>query len=191
MRSEAGFTLIEILVGGVISTVLAGGMLSLFYLVTDNIKESTANSRLLRIQTVAEDQLRRTVRRAYAVKVTQTELSRVSGRVDVSSIAAEDPNTYTGLKVIWLYEAEPDALIGAYRITFGNSIDTLLELRNGVFAPMHIGSDTVWINGTNSSFSILPNRRGVSFDLRYGIQENGNSYVAPVLIDSVLCRGKI
>ena len=182
MRTEAGFTLIEILAGGVISTVLAGAMLSLFYLVTGNIKDSTANSRLQRIQTVAEDQIRRIARRAYGAKTSSAEVG------DIAIIAANDGNAYTGLKEIWLYETDPgEALIGAYKV----SPDALLELVNGVFVPMRIGSDTVWLDGANSTFSIFPNRAGVAFDMRYKIQENGNTYAAPALIDSILCRGKI
>jgi type II secretory pathway pseudopilin PulG len=180
MKTEAGFTLIEILAGGIISTVLAGAMLALFYMVTANIKESEANSRLLRIQTVAQDQLRRTVRSAYGAKLTGEAGSIVD-------IAGGDPITYTDRKEIWLYETNPEGLIGAYKISPGPSVDTLKELSNGDFIPMRIGSDTVILDGGSSSFSLFPNRRGVGFDMRYLIRENGNTYSATQLTDSVLC----
>lgn len=189
MRKEAGFTLIEILAGGVISTVLAGAMLSLFYLVTGNIKDSAANSRLLRIQTVAEDQLRRTVRRAYGAKLL-TEIGTPPPAGEITIIAPNDANAHPNQKEIWLYE-DPDALIGAYRITFGHAVDTLLEWVGGNFIPMHIGSDTVFLDGGISSFSIFPYRLGVAFNIGYQIQENGKSYAAPTLNDSVLCRGRL
>jgi type II secretory pathway pseudopilin PulG len=181
MRAEAGFTLIEALVGGIISTVLAGAMLSLFYLVTGNVKESAANSRLLRIQTVAQDQLRRNVRKSYGAKRTETEVG------GIASIAASDNVAYVGQKEVWLYETDPDGLVGAYKI----SGDTLLERANAVFSPMLVGSDTVWLDGANSSFSLFPNRRGIAFDLRYRIHENGKTYSAPPLIDSILCRAQL
>jgi type II secretory pathway pseudopilin PulG len=185
MKAQVGFTLVEILAGGVISTILAGAMLSLFYLVTGNIKENAANARLLRIQTVAEDQLRRTGRKAYGAKrPAETDL--------ITTLANNDGNAYTNLKEIGLFE-DPDALIGAYKISQNGSRDTLLEwsFATGSYIPMIIGSDTVWLDGPNSSFSIFPNRRGIAFDLRYRIQENGNMYSAASLRDSVLCRGNL
>jgi len=192
MRTKAGFTLVEILAGGVISTVLAGAMLSLFYLVTGNIKDSAANSRLLRTQTVAEDQLRRAARKAYGVKLSQAEVSKGHGGLgDIATIAADDPVAYTALTEIWLYQADPDGLIGAYKVSAGSSQDTLKEWVNGAFTPMRIGSDTVLLTRAGSSFSVFPNRRGIAFDMRYRIQENGNSYAAPVLVDSVLCRAQL
>jgi type II secretory pathway pseudopilin PulG len=157
MRTEAGFTLIEALAGGIISTVLAGAMLSLFYLVTGNIKDSAANTRLLRIQTVAGDQIRRIVRRAYGPMLT-TDAGSISTIVD--------PNPHPGLQEVWLYE-DPDAEIGAYKI----SGDNLLERVNGVYTPMRIGSDTVWLDGPNSSFTVLPNRLGVAFFFGVGVQK--------------------
>jgi type II secretory pathway pseudopilin PulG len=188
MRTEAGFTLIEILSGGIISTVLAGAMLSLFYMVTGNIKESAANSRLLRIETGAQDQLRRTVRSAYGAKRSPGEPGG-----GIASIAANDANAYSGLSEIWLYEESPDALIGAYQVSVGQGVlaDTLMEWSGGAFIPMRIGSDTVFLDHGTSSFSLFPNRRGVGFDLRYRILENGNTYSTSSLMDSVLCRAQL
>lgn len=179
MRTETGFTLIEVLAGGVISTVLAGAMLSLFYMVTGNVKESAANSRLLRIQTVAEDQIRRDARKAFGAKLSSSE----PGLIDV---VANDGNAYSGLKEIWLIEATPDALVGAYWIHG----DTLKEWKNGGFVPMIIGPDTVHLDGANSSFSVFPNRQGVGLDLRYKVNEKGILYTAPPFIDSILCRAQ-
>lgn len=177
-KVQAGFTLVEVLTGGVISTVLAGTILSMVHMVSGNLRESAANTRLERLQAVANEQIRTATRQAYGAKLFQAEAG------NIQDIAATDNAAHANLSEIWLI-ADDGILHWAYQI----SGDYLMERRNGAWIKMTVGPDTVMLDGANSRFGVFPNRRGIVADLRYRINENGTTYSYPPLLDSLLCRG--
>lgn len=181
MIGQKGFTLVEALTGGIISTVLAGTMISMIHMVGSNLKESAANTRLERLQTVASEQIRSATRQAFGAKLSGTEPGTIQS---LSSSAGGDAAAHTNLTEVWLITDE-----GIQHWAYQISGDYLMERRGGAWVKMTVGEDTVKLDGANSRFAVFPYRKGIVADLRYKIVENGSTYAYPPLPDSILCRG--
>src|SRR3954471_22518948 len=68
MNSQAGFTLIEALITGVLSTIVAGGILSALYMTNTQIQDGSAALRLSQLQSVVSDQIHRSARLSAGAK---------------------------------------------------------------------------------------------------------------------------
>jgi Tfp pilus assembly protein PilW len=55
MKPQAGFTLIEVLTTGMISTIVGSALLSVFYMCNAHIRAGGAALRLVQMQTIASE----------------------------------------------------------------------------------------------------------------------------------------
>ena len=180
MKSQSGFTLVEVVVASVLSTVIAAAVMSSLYMTNTQISEGSASQRLTQTQIVVSEQIKQKARIAYGVK-----RAVVDGPGPLSAAALSNP-LITGLGEVFFCNPAGDTLAG-YRIALG----VLYEWKGGTgdgFFPFLIGSDSVSVNMANSEFRILPRRRGVIIKLNYQRTESGTTYSFPTIQETVICR---
>lgn len=181
MRSESGYSLVEVLTAGAISVVVGTAIISVLQMSNTQILDGSANFRLVQLQNIASTQIRMETRRAFGVK---RDIALDPGGAFVSPAAFPGA---TGLSEVRL--CNPDGSMRAgYRILPNN--DSLYEWRAGAWIPFRVGSFALRINPDpdSSNFSILPRRRGIVFNLRYRFVQGGKTYPFPPISETVLCR---
>jgi type II secretory pathway pseudopilin PulG len=176
MSNESGFTLIETLAAGLVSTIVAGALLTVLYMSTNQIKEGSANVRYIRLQSAVSEEIRANARKSKTMKRT-SELGTAS-----SSLSAAE---WPGLKEIWLFNNDGDTL-AAYQVKADSP--HLHEWKAGSFQVFQVGSETVDINYANTEFGILPNRQGMTFRIAHRRAGIPDEY--PNRPDTVLKRNR-
>ncbi len=167
MNSSTGFTLVEVLVTGLLASILAGAIISSLYMTNLQTKEGIGTERLIQISVAATEEIRRKVRRA-------------------TTLVQYLPPSHSG--IILLDSA--GLAIGGF--TYQSAI--LQELIPGTgWRPMMIGNDTVRVfNDTAlSNFFVSPTGIGLSFRLRFQLSEFGKTFYFPAIQDQVQCRGNL
>lgn len=184
MKSQSGFTLIEVMASGILSTVIAGAILSILHLTNDQIKDGTSYLRLEERQGIAAEQIRKTARHAKGVMKSWEDLAQVtanpaaqpSGHLSEIRFFNDDNCFTTGYKIESGYLWEADAKgcnILAYR-------------------PFTIGADTVFVDPDPavSYFEFLHNRGAIISHLRVILRVDTTTYVRPNDSEFVLCRNR-
>jgi type II secretory pathway pseudopilin PulG len=184
MNSQSGFTLIEALATGLISTIVAGAILSLLHMSNAQINDGTINLRLARLQGVASDQIRSSTRIAAGVKTAAEDTITDFDHMPVMT-AVSSP-----LKEVRLCQ-QNGLPFARYRIVDGTPQDYLEEWKETPvkgYHPFMVGGDTVFVDYANSFFRILPDRRGITFAVQHTRAEDGKSYTFPRIEEVALIR---
>lgn len=173
MRNEAGFTLVETVVTGVISAVLAGSVLSMLYLVNAQVKESLAMARLSMHYDVVSEAFHRAAR----------EATTVAGNSETPPLTLLS-TPFTGLGSMRFYSE--DNITGGFWI--GND-GILKEWKDGAFRTFMIGADSVY--SPDFHFAIQTNRASISFRMNLSLTEGGKTYVLTNPREYVKCRNNL
>jgi type II secretory pathway pseudopilin PulG len=175
MSRQSGFTLVEALTASVISTVVAGAILTVLFMTTNQVRDGSALSRLTQQQTVVSEQIRTSARKAWFVKKTTAEgmpiLSTEPADAGRHEVAFADSN---------------GTVFAAYFLDPAKTY--LQEWIGGAYVPFKVGEDTVFVDYPTSSFGILSQRKGVTFQLGYNRTFGGKNYTFPLLTETVYCR---
>jgi type II secretory pathway pseudopilin PulG len=164
MKARTGFTLIEVLIAGVISSVMGIAVLSTFYMTTAQIKEGTSYQKMSLIQTTVTAELERLGRSGYTVQ-TENESGVFE---DALTGGLHDSFEKIGKKHVYFCDHDGNPYAG-YRI----SGDVLLEWKGNdasgwpIMEPLVIGGIAVHVNPANSGFDVLKERVGIRYALQF------------------------
>jgi type II secretory pathway pseudopilin PulG len=179
MRRQSGFTLIEALTTGAISSIVGLALLSVLYMTNGQIKEGTATLRLARLQNVATEQIHRSARQAMAVWQ--------QGTTPTANFAFNQ-NLSPEMSGVIFCDPTGDTLAG-----YSVSGDLLKELdtASGTWIPFEVAGDTVTVDEDSSYFKILNNRHGMVSRIRYTLVDGDSLYAFPPIADTIRCRNTI
>ncbi len=183
MLSQKGFTLVEIMAAGVVSTIVAGALLSVLSITNSLIKESASNQRLGQIQTAVSEQLRNDARIAFGPKASEVE-----DRSAPFDVNPDDDPIASNLQGIYFCDRDGDCFSG-YRINKQNLTLEEWHREIGGYNPFKVGEDTVHVDTANSRFAVLAGRKGVTFQIACRIHTD-KDYTFPSIEETVLCRNK-
>ncbi len=183
MSFQNGFTLIEVLTASLISTIVAGALLSVLSMTNNHIKDGAAHLRTGQMQTVVSDQLHTNAHAACGVKSTGESL------IDPFTTPTYDLGVASAKEIVFCTKA--GLPIARYKI---NSVANYLEewrtdpLGAGPvgYYPFQVGNDTAFLNGALSEFNLQPGRRGFTATLLF--QSRDRSYTFPHIVETILCR---
>lgn len=174
MKRQAGFTLIEAMVAGVISTILAGSILSVLYMCNDRIKESMAMAKLTMMYDVVSEAFHRAAR----------EASTIGGNTETPPLSTLSA-PFTGLGRITFYDSS-GAATGGFAI-LGDGY--LREWKSGSFQTFKIGVDSIYV--PDFHFSILTDRNAARFRLTFSMTSGGKTYVLTNPRETAQCRNNM
>jgi type II secretory pathway pseudopilin PulG len=180
MREQNGFTLIEALTTSALAGIVGFALLTVLYMTNGQIKDGTSTLRLGRLQTVATEQIHRSVRQAGGV-----------WQLDVTPTLIDTNFTYPGSPTlprilgVLLCAPSGDTLAG-YSV-IGDSLRELDTL-SGTWKPFKVAGEAVTVDEDNSYFGILKNRRGVVSRIQYTLDDGDSVYTFPPLADTIRCR---
>jgi type II secretory pathway pseudopilin PulG len=188
MTAQSGFTLIEALATGIISTVLAGAILSLMHLTNDQVKDGAAQIRMEERQRIASEQIRKSAHEAYGAMIASEDSSTVYREDSIFSkryapLTANLPEIRFFDNNYWLssgYKLGPNYLMegtsaGRYNLTY---------------KAFTIGDDTVFLDSSRSYFRILQGRQGIIANLRLIHKPGVPTDSLPNDSDVVLCLNR-
>jgi len=184
MNSERGFTLIEAMASGILSAVIAGGILSVAFMTRDQVNEGSAYEKLKSVRSAVSEQIRASARIAYGAMKSDEDASTVN-----TPLGLANP-VFANLSEIRFYDRD-------FFLVKGYRLDTRYLLEGYpvpgapntlAYKPFLIGEDTVIIDPVNSRFTILSNRQGITSNLKLKLNVGGVDYVRPSDSEFVLCR---
>jgi type II secretory pathway pseudopilin PulG len=167
MKSASGFTLVEVLVTGLLASILAGAIISALYMTNSQTKEGIGTEKAIQISAVVSEEIRRKVRNA-------------------TSLVQIDPLANMG---VFLKNSVGDTIGGFQRVQF-----ILQEYKPiSKWEDMQIGATPVQVfpDPTLSNFIVSPSGTALSFRLRYQISDYGQTFYFPAIPDQVQCRGNL
>ena len=172
---QRGFTLVETLMTLILVLVTAGIILSIFYMSTSEIRESSANMRMEKLYDIASYNIGWNVRKARAVLSTSASFS------NVNSITANDSTDG-----IYTYD-EGGNITAGFRIN-----GSILQERDstGSWVPFVSGDDTVRVS-SDSRFSVESGGQGMTVHLILERTVNGTTYTIASRGDRFRCRNSL
>jgi type II secretory pathway pseudopilin PulG len=181
MLRQSGFTLIESLTAGLISTIVAGALLTMLTVTNREIKAGTTHLLVGQMQSVVSDQFHISAHRACGVRTAGEPLDGSyftdAARYD---IPVGDTNEI-------IFCDKNGSRLTSYRINRAFNYLEEWDVGSHAYIPFKVGEDTVLINGANSAFRLLsPRRRRLTVNL--AIRNSDESFTFPTLIDTILCR---
>lgn len=189
MSTQAGFTLVEALASGILSTVIAGAILSLMHLTNDQVKQGAVQIRLAESQGIAVEQFRKSIREAYGAMMSGEDSTLVAGQDNANVV---NPLT-VALPEVKLFD-ENKWITGGYKLgpTYLMEGFPLPDIHHQLlsYKAFTIGDDTVYIDSARSYFRILQGRKGVIANLRYIHQPGAVTDSLPQDSVFVLCRNR-
>jgi type II secretory pathway pseudopilin PulG len=177
VNSQQGFTLIEALAGGILSTIVAGAILSALNMTTRQIKESSSNLSLGQIQTVVSEQIRSDARKSFGAKGPG---ENPTAQFDTP----EDDPALTNQNGIVFCDSNGQPFA---RYQINTSTGNLEEWIDGSYVPFKVGSQTAQLDAANSSFGVLAKRQGITFKLVCRVLTD-KYYTFPAIQETVLGR---
>jgi prepilin-type N-terminal cleavage/methylation domain-containing protein len=177
MRSQSGFTLIEVIAASAISSFVGIALLSVLYMANGQIKEGSATVKLTHLQIVASEQIHQSARKAAGVRLQSESPSVIAG-------AAGYPGANSVKHVLFCDPA--GAILSGYFLNAG----TLLEwdLATSGWVPFRIAGTLVEVDDATSFFDLLPNRHGITARIAYRLSAGATPYAFPTLAETVRCR---
>lgn len=175
MKTQSGFTLIEALVTGVLSTIVAGTLVTVLGMVNLQLNTGIAENRLGRIQTVVSEQIRASVRKSWGILQSGDVIDASHHYPDLHVIAS------TREIILTYKDGNPMA-----KYLIGND-GKLWEWHDGDpgdYYPFMIGTDIVYVDPAQSDFSIADGRKSMTFKLAYVLQ----SKILPNIPEAIQCR---
>lgn len=169
MKGQAGFTLVEALTAGVISTVLAGALLSILYMCNDQIEESLERQDAVALYTAVADHFRAVASRAAKVRSTD----EAGGGFDLPVPAHPGDVHYEDV----VFFDAADAAIGGFRIQDNGVTNELMEWSPGVgWVPYTVAGTPIEMDEFQApGFSISPGRRSATFKFNLRFTKNGKT----------------
>jgi type II secretory pathway pseudopilin PulG len=183
LKWQSGFTLIEALAAGLISTIVAGALLTVLSMTNAQIRDGAIRLKTGQMHTVVSDQLRTSAYNAYGVKAAGEDLT---DPLTLPVYAGGVANTQT---IIFCNKA--GIPFARYNInTVSNYLEEWLEaiplVRPAGYYPFKVGVDTAFLNGAASSFTLDPGRIGFSLNLLF--TSPYSTYTFPNIIEAIRCR---
>lgn len=178
MNAQGGFTLIEAMSAGLISSILAGALISVISISNREIKENAITLRLSRIQSAVSDQFRTNARASFLA------IQYGEDPVAVSLLPKDDPES-PPLKQIIFCDRNPSPS-ARYKMDSTNYLEEY-DFDNATFVPFTVGEDTVFVDTAKSDFKILAGRAGVTYKIVCQLHLD-QIYTFPVIEDTVLRR---
>lgn len=165
MKTQSGFTLIEVIAAAVISTFIAGATISVLYFTNNRIKSSLINSRLSDLRIVISEQIRESARIANFAALPLEPLTGLDN--DAGYLGSEL------VKEIHLYGYH-GVKLSAYKIDGGY----LWEGKPGAggewdYSKFRVGEEYAAVDHDNSNLRILAKRIGIQFSLQLRNEADG------------------
>jgi hypothetical protein len=178
---QSGFTLIEAMVTGVLSVMIAGVVLALLRTNNAHLADGLARSRLLELHDALTAEIGRLGRQAWIVKVDGDPL----GLAPFDTTAAVPPDR----KSVVFCNRAGDSL-GGFRILEEGGLEELVIDPESpparLWKPLSFGPETVRLDAEASGFDVLTRRRGITYVLSMQSAE-GEVSLQPVS-ETVLTR---
>ncbi|HLP42262.1 MAG TPA: prepilin-type N-terminal cleavage/methylation domain-containing protein [Fibrobacteria bacterium] len=175
MRRQDGFTLVEALMAGALSTVLGGAILTVLYLCNDMMEESLAKAKLAAQFEVVAETIHRMAREAYTVSGNGENFS--------------DPSTplkFWNLGWINFYRRD-STLIGGIGM---NSPDPYLWERAGTdMRRFYIAGNPISVHYFHAT--ILEGRTAATFRITLELTQGGKTYTLTSPREMALCRNNL
>jgi hypothetical protein len=174
-----GFTLLEVMLTGLIAAVLAGSILPMLYMGNEQIRDIIVYSRMSQQQQIISESIRRAAREAYIVMGD-----------GVAPPGAALPNGQSGFERLTFYTRLPDGI--SYQIIGGirsRAPGNWLEEWDGTWKTLRIGNDSISLVNPRD-FAISPYRRAASYDIDITQTAHGKTYVLNSPREYVLCHNK-
>jgi type II secretory pathway pseudopilin PulG len=182
MRGQGGFTLIEAMVTGILSTMVAAVALALLKMSSDQVKEGSATLSLAATYSAVSEAIHRAGRNAVVVKTAGDPPGSPPGTVlGADTVTAESNN----IREVVFCNGLGDSL-GGFRIVSGTLHELAGPLHGRSWIPMVVGPDPVRLDDNASNFDLKANRAGIHFYLRL-VTAAGDTL--PPVKETVLCRG--
>lgn len=175
MRRQDGFTLVEALMAGALSTVLGGAILTVLYLCNDRMEESLAKAKLASQFEVVAETIHRMAREAYTVSGNGEDFS--------------DPSTplkFWNLGWINFYRRD-STLIGG--VGMNSSDPYLWEWTGTGMRRFYIAGDSLYVNRFRAG--ILPGRKAATFRITLELTQGGKTYTLTSPREMALCRNNL
>lgn len=182
MNIQRGFTLVETLAAGLISTIVGGAVLSILSMTNSQIKESIAYQRIGQMQTLVSEQIRNDARKAFGPK---TPGENPDDAFDANP--DDDAGDAAFLNGTFLCQRDGAAFSG-YRIENG-----FLQHSDtpglGPWENIEVSGQPIKV-APGSGFSLLAGRRGITFKIASSVNLGGLDYSFPLIEETILCRNK-
>jgi type II secretory pathway pseudopilin PulG len=182
--SYNGFTLIEVLVSGVVGVVIMAGILSFLNIYSTTVKDGTANSLIQQQTDIVSEQLSRNIMAAaQALPATETySVAPGNARVSSSDLILYD-NTE---RIVAAYKFESGLLMESHDTLAkgtppGNVSYTNFKVGTGFDVHVSTSADSC-------NFSLAPGRRNVAINLVLRLQYINKWYSSSPRVDTVNCR---
>lgn len=179
-RIEKGFTLVEVLATGVISTVLAGAILTLVYLGADEMLESQGRQKALAQYVLVQEQICRVARTAYTIRATGETYP------DVTAGTSSLP----GLR--FFKKTPAGTQLGAFRVAEDTGTVYLRESTTPTaltFKTFMVGADSIPSAFSNTfRQNAARTRAGFQLTVKYQIKGDWREFVASPRY--VMCRSE-
>ncbi len=157
---QSGFTLIEAIVTGTLSVLLAGVVLALLRTSNIHVAESAERARLIQLHDALTAEIGRLARQAWIVKAEGDP----AGLDPFDTTAAVAPNR----KTIVFCNRAGDSLGGIRILENGDLEELAVDPENPpahIWKPLTFGPETVDMDAESSWFDILPHRQGITYVL--------------------------
>lgn len=185
MKLNNGFTLIEVLVTSLVSTVVAGALLSFIYLTNNQIAEGTNSLKFVQMQGVVSEQIRQVADSAHGVLTDQDPADGVI--TTFKNFVAFPMVGSPVLKAKEIRLCRANGLAYAwYKIDLSNNYLWEWYITDGVWKVFQMGNDTVFVDANNSFFKVYAGRKRFEFTLVY--RTNDGLVASPTNTENVLTR---
>jgi prepilin-type N-terminal cleavage/methylation domain-containing protein len=188
---ERGFTLVEVVIVGVLMSVLALGAFFLFMMYTNAERETVYRFRLQRQAEALVDEISRNVRNASFVSITETEALPGTADEHGSFIqSAFDEQDSDGIVVAVIKQIVVRDSVGAVRTVFqlrydGDNVGTVLM--DG--EPFMVGGMPVQVDFLKSNFEVRADRRQVRINVVLrAVANDGTPFTLTVQRGVFRCR---
>lgn len=185
MKSNSGFTLIEVLVTSLLSTVVAGALLSFLYLTNNQITEGTTSLKFVQMRSVVSEQIRQVADSAHGVLTDQDPADGVITTFKDFVLFPQVDSTIINAKELRLCRSNGTAY-AVYKINASNNYLEEWYKTDGTLRVFQIGSDTVFIDASKSFFKVYRGRKRFEFTLVYRTQDGSVS--SPTNTEKILTR---
>jgi len=169
--SEKGFTLIEVIVVGVLMMILALGAFSLFSMYTNSTRETSANLRMQRQAEAVTGELSRWVRDGASATIGGEGTSIVIRDGETPSRALASFEFNNGVVRHW-----------NWKLTAGTAIDPPLNLPDGWPQDFQVGGQpvrTTTPSTTTNRFTLTGKQVSINMTLR-AVDANGNDIISNI-----------
>lgn len=186
MKPQTGFTIIEVMTAGILSTVLAGVVITLIVLTSEQIEASLSRQKAVARYEIVAEEVRKVARKAYTVRSTSEPEFTIWPPGNAGSLLTSQ----NGLK---FYDRTPVAgvpnCIGGFEFQgVAGGLSILREWKAGAFTAFLVGGDSVFVT-PSLQFSRDAARRVITFEIyvRYLVDESVRELKVPT--QTVYLRG--